>query len=200
MGYEDLSREELLVIAGYFLKLKIQPKTDFVIDDRSVIDDATYYRLASLETIDSRIKTPSDLDNLLRSDKPLSKDMRGFIGDVIAGKAKMGRSTTISRDRQFYEMVMPYVNRGISLSSSDNKEVIIKDGAADMAIKDMKRTAEAQKLEFNNIFNEGVVKGGYTKIKNENWVKDKENGYLWVVTTHYKDNGDIEYVSEGYVV
>ncbi len=199
MGYEDLSHEEYLVIAGYFLNLKMQPKTDFVMDDGSVIDDATYYRVVRLKNIDSRIEAPSDLDVLLRSDKPLSTDMRRFIADVIAGKTKIGRPTTTPRDRQIYKMVRTYVSRGISLSSSENREGT-KDGAAAMAIKDMKRTAEARGLKFKDILSEGVVKAAYTKIENEDIVKDKENPYLWVVTTHYKDNGDIEFVSAGYVV
>ena len=226
MDYEDLSHEELLVIAGYFLNLKMQPKDDFFRSFHYVVEpqfmksyfdgnytplpapitnESYYYRKVGLVNKAHTGEKSPDLDNLQKSNRPLSSDMRRFIDDVNAGRVapREGTPPKTARDRDIYERVQSLTSTTvISITSNLNNSIIASAGKISRRglRKNKKRDGAATILGNRAMIGEDAVIDVCEKIKKQDWLKDRNSQHLCVVTTHYDDNDNALTVSEGYVI
>lgn len=114
-----------------------------------------------------------EMDGLLQSDSPLSKDMRRFIADVFAGRImrkKVGRPSNTQRDKEIYYEIEYLLSSGMNLTSSKHGNSAVVD--------------VAEWLELT----EEVVLKAYQKIKNGDGY---DNPIYCSTLKIYDDNGVI---------
>jgi hypothetical protein len=120
------------------------------------------------------------MDKLLKSDEPLSKDMRRFMADVFTKRVttkKMGRPPTTRRDKWIHGSVKTWVSSGMSLTSN-------KDGNG----------ACATIAELMNLSEDVILKAYQNMEKCSSFSGKGHNDPLhYVRMTMYDDNGVIVY-------
>ncbi|MGZ8943016.1 MAG: hypothetical protein ACXW00_09640 [Methylobacter sp.] len=67
----------------------------------------------------------TDIEDLLRSDGALSPTMRNFIADILTGKIKRKKPSTLARDFEIYCQIHELLENGYKLTSSTSNPCAI---------------------------------------------------------------------------
>jgi hypothetical protein len=129
------------------------------------------------------------LDNLLQSDKLLSKDMRRFIADVVGGrvKPKGGRPPKKALGRAIHRRIESLLANKRHLRTTTNRDGTTKKLGAAGIIAEQVGLSEA------------AIISAYQSVQKQDWSKDKKDPFCFVQTAHYDDYGNV-FFSEGYIV
>jgi len=136
MGYENLNSLEMGVVRSYF-------------EGKKTFKECT--------------------DRLFQSDIPLSTDMRRFLADILTERVKprkMGRPSTLRRDRCIYTQIENLLATGISLTPGKDGNSAVAEVAIEENLPEDVVLKAYQKIQKNGRGNDPLHKASMTFYDN----------------------------------